>query len=120
MTEVTGRDPNSGRFTTGNPGGPGRPRREQEQATLQAITSAIPPEEVTSALRTALDLAVELRSPRAIIAVLEFQASYQLGKPVARVENAGELDPISAALEQMRQIHMEAAERAQQVAAASQ
>ena len=116
MTEATGRDPNSGRFTTGNPGGPGRPRREQEAATLQAITSAIPSEEVTSALRTALDLAVELRSPRAIIAVLEFQASYQLGKPIARTETT-QGDPISAALEEMRRIHMDAAERAQQVAA---
>jgi hypothetical protein len=46
-----------------------------------------------------LDLAIKLRSPRAIVAVLEFQASYQLGKPVARVENMGELDPMSAAIE---------------------
>jgi hypothetical protein len=41
--EITGngRD-TSGRFAPGNPGGPGRPRRETERDYLKALTEAVP------------------------------------------------------------------------------
>jgi hypothetical protein len=52
-----------------------------------------------------LDLAIELRSPRGIVSVLEFQAAYQLGKPIARVENI-EGDPISETLEKLQQMYI--------------
>ena len=103
--QSAGRDPN-GRFTTGNPGGPGRPRREQEQAILEAITNAIPPVQIGEALRTALDIAIETRSARGIVAVLELQAAYGIGRPTIRVEKP-EGDPISAALAEIRRIHQE-------------
>ncbi len=33
-----------GRFTAGNPGGPGRPRRDTERTYLTAVSEACPPE----------------------------------------------------------------------------
>lgn len=41
MSEANGRDKN-GRFAAGNPGGPGRPRREVERAYVDATTAAVP------------------------------------------------------------------------------
>lgn len=40
---MEGRD-ERGRFAVGNPGGPGRPRRQTEAAYLQALSEACPPE----------------------------------------------------------------------------
>jgi hypothetical protein len=96
--------------------GPGRPKRETETAILNAITSALSPAQITDAIQTALDLAIEQKSPRGIVAVLELAAGYGIGKPIARTETT-QGDPISAALEEMRRIHMDAADRAQQVTA---
>lgn len=46
-TRLDGRDIGArnrdGRFTTGNPGGPGRPRRTTERGYLAAIADACPP-----------------------------------------------------------------------------
>jgi hypothetical protein len=39
----SGRDA-GGRFASGNPGGPGRPRRETERAYLAAMADAVPPD----------------------------------------------------------------------------
>ncbi len=96
--------------------GPGRPKKETERAILDAITSALSPAQITEAIQTALEIAIETRSARGIVAVVELQAAYGIGKPTIRVEKT-EGEPISAAIEEMRRIYMEAAERGEQVAA---
>lgn len=80
-----GRD-EKGRFTKGNPGGPGRPKRAEEIALLDAISTTFPPELVQQTLQDALRLAKEQNSARGMIAVLEFAANYALGKPVQRTQ----------------------------------
>ena len=86
--------------------GPGRPKRETETAILNAITSALSPAQITEAIQTALDLAIEQKSPRGIVAVLELAAGYGIGKPIARTEKT-EGDPISAAIEAWKQAQIE-------------
>jgi hypothetical protein len=58
MSETETRD-SKGRFTTGNPSGPGRPRRPVEQDYLRALTEAVPLETwqkiVDSAVTSALE-----------------------------------------------------------------
>jgi len=84
--------------------GPGRPKRETEQAILQAITEALDPATIKAALIEALQIAREQRSPRAIVAVLELAAGYGVGKPVARIHTQ-ETNPIAEALAAMRAMH---------------
>jgi len=84
--------------------GPGRPKRETEQAILQAITEALDPATIKAAIIEALQIAREQRSPRAIVAVLELAAGYGVGKPVARIHTQ-ETNPIAEALEAMRAMH---------------
>jgi hypothetical protein len=88
MNTDNARDPNTGRLLPGHPGlpGAGRPAREREKAVLDAIRDAIPPEEIKANLRKALEIAIEQKSARGIIAVLEFAAGYAVGKPVQRVD----------------------------------
>lgn len=61
--------------------GSGRKTKATEDAYLVAIKQAMSPEQLTEALQTAYDLAVELKSPRSILAVVELIAAYGLGKP---------------------------------------
>jgi hypothetical protein len=70
-----------GRFTTGNPGSPGRAPKARELAVLDAVKAEFSPEEIAAKLRTALELAEELRSPRAMTTVLETILAYTVGKP---------------------------------------
>ena len=88
MTIDTVRDP-SGRFLPGNSGGPGRPKRETEEAILNAIRSALSPAEIEGAIRIGLQLAIEQKSTRGIVAILELAASYSIGRPVVRLESNG-------------------------------
>lgn len=87
MTQIT-RDP-SGRFLPGNGGGPGRPKREQERMILDAISNALSPAEIEFAIREGLRLAIEQKSTRGIVAILELAAGYSIGRPTVRVESNG-------------------------------
>lgn len=80
------RDAN-GRFVPGvvNPS-PGRPKKAQEKAILDKIRGTFPPEKVEEYLKTAMKIAEDQNSARGMLAVLEFAASYTLGKPVQRIE----------------------------------
>lgn len=74
-----------GRFKPGYSGGPGRPKKAVEDAYLNAILDALPPEELTALIR-------KLREedgwrPKAFAA--ELVAHYGLGKPVQRVYTTG-------------------------------
>jgi hypothetical protein len=83
------RNPTNGQFVPGHrQPGPGRPKREREEAVLAAISDALSPEEIKNAITTALDLAIEQKSPRGIVAVLELCSGYAVGKPVQRVQQS--------------------------------
>ncbi len=88
MTTEVIRDP-SGRFLPGNSGGPGRPKREVEESILNAIRSALSPAEIEGAIRIGLQLAIEQKSTRGIVAILELAAGYSIGKPIQRTESDG-------------------------------
>ena len=53
-----------GKFTKGNPGGPGRPRRSVEQEYLDVLVSAISPDDWRTVVLKALELA-QKGDPRA-------------------------------------------------------
>lgn len=76
-----------GRLLPGTRGLPGNGRKPKatEDAYLVAIKAAMSPEQLTEALQTALDLAIELKSPRSVLAVVEVVAGYGLGKPTQRI-----------------------------------
>src|SRR5436305_374880 len=78
-----GRD-DKGRFVSGNPGGPGRPRRQVEQEYHDVMINAVSPEDWHSIIQTAvvqaLDGSHEAR---------RFLADYILGKPLQRTELTG-------------------------------
>lgn len=76
----------TGRFLPGNPGGPGRPTKAQEHAYLAAAAAAVTPDEMTHALREALHFALEQRSARGIVAVLEFIRDTTVGRPNQAVQ----------------------------------
>ena len=86
MSAIEVRD-NQGRFVAGHPGtSPGRPRREQERMILDAIANALSAEEIENAIRVALQLAIQQKSTRGIVSVLELCAAYAIGRPTVRVE----------------------------------
>jgi hypothetical protein len=70
------------RFQVGNPGGPGRPKKVQEEAYLHAIRRALPPDELEDLIRR---LAAS-NSWRANLAAGELALHYGVGKPVQRVQ----------------------------------
>ncbi len=72
------------RFQPGNPGGPGRPKKETEGAYLNAIRSACTPDEFTTKLISMLNG----NSWRERAFALEMIAHYTLGKPIQRTESA--------------------------------
>src|SRR6185437_9276031 len=53
MSEANGRD-KSGRFAAGNPGGPGRPRRDVERAYIEATIAAVPIDDWTAIVAQAV------------------------------------------------------------------
>ena len=86
----TGRNPD-GTFKKGEwPGGPGRPKKAQAEAMLDAINAAMPPDKVRSIMAKALSLAEEQNSARSLLKVLEFAAGYLIGTPVQRSEDASD------------------------------
>ena len=86
----TGRNPD-GTFKKGEwKGGPGRPKKAQAEAMLDAINAAMPPDKVRSIMAKALSLAEEQNSARSLLKVLEFAAGYLIGTPVQRSEDASD------------------------------
>jgi hypothetical protein len=73
---------------SGNPAG--RPTKARELAILDAISNAFTPEQVTEHLRQAMDIAIAGKSPRSIVAVLEFMADRTAGKPTVRIEQSND------------------------------
>lgn len=79
-----------GLFQRGGPGGPGRPKgRRENREYVEAIKAGYPPERILALLEEALDLAIETRSWRGVLAVVEFAAAYTLGKPKQTVVSTG-------------------------------
>jgi hypothetical protein len=60
------------------------------RAYIDAIKAEFPPERITELLEIAINLAIETKSWRGIVAASEFAANYSLGKPVKRVESSGD------------------------------
>lgn len=54
---------------------------------LRAITDVLTPDEVEQWMREALSIAHSQKSTRGIMQVLEFAASYSLGRPTQRVQH---------------------------------
>lgn len=61
-----------------------RKPRAQEQALIAALHEALPADKVKELLDKALTWAQEYKSPKLILAVLQFHYSYTLGMPVQR------------------------------------
>ena len=78
----------NGRFQPGNQAGKGhgRPPKVREQEVLDAINSAMPKERITELLNTMIDIAMAQKSWRGIASALDFAAAYQIGKPIARIQ----------------------------------
>jgi hypothetical protein len=93
-----------GRLLPGHSVKGGRKRKEIELGLLAAVTSAFTFEQVTEYMQMAMDIAVKNNSSKGIMQVLEFQAAYGIGKPISRYERV-EGDPISAALEKLKEIY---------------
>ena len=93
-------DPITGRFAPGNATG-GRKPKAIERAYLDAVKEGLPPSEVASLIREALDLARRQNSWRGMAEVLQLALAYGAGKPVNRVQTSdGNLTALLEALGQ--------------------
>jgi len=61
-----------------------RKPRANEQALIAALHEALPPARVGELLEQALTWAQEYKSPKLVLAILQFHYSYTLGMPVQR------------------------------------
>lgn len=80
-------DPVTGRFAPGNATG-GRKPKAVERAYLDAVKEGLPPDEVASLIREALELARRQNSWRGMAEVLQLALAYGAGKPVNRVQTS--------------------------------
>ena len=74
---------NLGRFTAGNPGGPGRPKRAVEEEYLRVLSEKLSP------MGEVLQELLEEDSWRSKAFAIELALHYGLGKPVQRVHQTG-------------------------------
>lgn len=74
-----------GRFKPGYSGGPGRPKKDVENAYLNAVMDALSPTELTDLIKQLME--TEGWRPKAFAA--ELIMHYALGKPVQRVHQTG-------------------------------
>ncbi len=72
-------------FKPGHKGGPGRPKRKQEEAFIDAAADVFSPAEYTFYLRKALEIALDNNSTRGIILVLNHIRDTAFGRPQQRV-----------------------------------
>ena len=79
-----GRD-SLGRFSKGNPGGPGRPSRAHDEAVIAAIREWMGPERVIAMYEEALAIARKTDSARGIMLVAGDALDRTGGKAVQRV-----------------------------------
>ncbi len=89
--QQSGRDP-SGRFTSGNAGGPGRPRRITERAYLQTMSEACPPDVWREIIAKAVEQAQAGDSKSR-----EWLASYLLGRPETAASSLHKIAVVDAA-----------------------
>ncbi len=82
--EIGGRD-SSGRFIPGHSIKGGRPSKAKELATLNAVTSAIPPEKIAGIIEGLINHPTSWRAQQA---GLELHLAYTLGKPVQRIQQS--------------------------------
>ena len=96
---TAGRD-GSGKFLPGHrEPGSGRKPKAVERAYIDAIRNAVPPEELESLIKEALEAARSTNSWRGLVEVVELVMSYGAGKPTQRiVQSDGNLDALLAAL----------------------
>jgi hypothetical protein len=92
----------NGRFGKGNSGGPGRPKKEVELAMLEAINTTFTREEIQDFIRQAMQVAIDTKSARGMVSVLDFVTDRTLGKAVQQV-TVTENDAMLEALETLRQ-----------------
>lgn len=78
---------NRGRWYAGmpSPNPKGRPTKAKEQATLSAITNAIPPEKIAGIIEGLINHPTSWRAQQA---GLELHLAYTLGKPVQRIQQS--------------------------------
>lgn len=98
-----------GRFLPGNRASVGIQRNPKvaRREAQEAIERAAPGEKIEAALNRMHDLAAQYGSWKAYEAWLTMVLAYQLGKPTIKIERV-EGDPISAALEEMKQVYLDA------------
>lgn len=87
-----------GSFAPGNTAG-GRKPKAVEKAYLDAVRDALPPDEIASLLKEALDLARDTRSWRGMAEIITIALAYGAGKPTQKtVTTDGNLEQLLAAL----------------------
>jgi len=98
-----------GRFLPGNRAAAGvtRSAREQQRAIMEALQEEGSPENIVEGLQALKACAIKFNSWKAWESYVTLLLNYQMGKPTIRVERV-EGDPISAALEQMKQMYIDA------------
>ena len=70
-----------GRFAAGNPGGPGRPRKETEQGYADAMRDAITPADLCDVLKSMVR-----RAKGGDVAATKLVLNYTVGLPTQRIE----------------------------------
>jgi hypothetical protein len=78
------------RFQPGNPGGPGRPPKNKEDAYLNAMREHFTPEQAVGVIDSLLN---DTQSWRARHAGMELLLHYVLGKPTQRIAHSGMSTP---------------------------
>ena len=69
-------------FQPGNPGGPGRPPKEKENAVLNKLRESVKPEQVVAIIMQLMNHGTSWRAQQAGI---ELYLHYMLGKPTQHV-----------------------------------
>lgn len=86
-SELAGDRNERGQFQPGHKVKGGRPKREVEQSILAGLTGALTQERITELITQAIEIAIEQKSTKGIVSVLQLVAAYGLGTPVQRSED---------------------------------
>lgn len=77
----------AGKFVKGNalkPHNPGRPRKLDPKAILDAIDESFPPEQIVKMMKQSYEVAFKQDDAKAMMMVVQFATYYLIGKPVQR------------------------------------